>query len=86
MTNVQVRDVPENVLALLKRDAARHGRSLQGYLRDLLAAHAGVINNNEILDRAKARLAGQPSWGESDAAEIVRQGREERDRALGITE
>jgi hypothetical protein len=85
MTNVQVRDVPENVLALLKRDAARSGQSLQSYLRDLLTSHAGVISNSEIFDRIGKRLDGLQAF-EDDAAEIIRQGREERDRALGIIE
>lgn len=85
MTNVQVRDVPENVLALLKRDAARSGQSLQGYLRDLLTAHAGVISNSEMLDRIGKRLDGLPAF-DDDAADIIRKGREERDRTLGIFE
>lgn len=85
MTNVQVRDVPERVLTLLKDEATRQGLSLQRYLRDLLQAHAGVINNNLLLDEARADLDGLPPI-EDDAAGIIRQGREERDRVLGLTQ
>jgi hypothetical protein len=85
MTNVQVRDVPDRVLMLLKGDAARRGLSLQRYLQDLLEARAGVINNNQLLDEARADLDGLPPI-EDDAAEIIRQGREDRDRALGLTQ
>jgi hypothetical protein len=85
MTNVQVRDVPESVLTLLKRDAVRNGLSLQRYLQDLLAAQAAVIRNNEILDRIAARLDGLPE-AEDDVVEIIGQGRGERDAVLGLTE
>ena len=83
MTNVQVRDVPDRVLTLLKGDATRRGLSLQRYLRELLEAHAGVINNSRLLDEARADLDGLPAI-EDDAAELIRLGREERDRALGL--
>lgn len=85
MTNVQVRDVPDRVLTLLKGEATKRGLSLQRYLRDLLEAHAGVINNNLLLDEARTDLDGLPPI-EDDAAELIRQGREERDRTLGLTQ
>lgn len=85
MTNVQIRDVPDDVLGQLKSRAASRGQSLQGYLRDLLAAHAGVIKNDQIFDRVSRRLQGVPAF-DDDAAELIRRGREERDRALGIAE
>jgi len=82
MTNVQVRDVPEDVLARLKKRAARRGQSLQGYLRDLLAAEAAVEVNNEIFARA-ARRAGNYRATEGESAEEIRRAREERDKILG---
>lgn len=83
---MQVRDVPDDVLALLRKDAARNGLSLQGYLRGMISARAAVINNNEVLERASARLTGKAEWSGSDAAELIRQGRAERNRTLGIDE
>lgn len=85
MTNVQIRNVPDDVLGHLKSRADSRGQSLQGYLRDLLTAHAGVINNDRIFDEARARLKGMPPF-DDDAAELIRRGREERDRALGLAE
>jgi len=87
MTNVQIRDVPEDVLADLKTLASSRGKSLQGYLRDLLVAEAGVAKNKRLFARVAADLEGLPDPDpdpEYDAAEIIRRGREERDRALGI--
>jgi len=40
MSAVQIRDVPPEVIAALKRRAARHERSLEGELRYILAAIA----------------------------------------------
>jgi plasmid stability protein len=43
MPAVQIRDIPPEVIAALKRRAARHRRSLEGELRDILA----VLARNE---------------------------------------
>ena len=40
MPAVQIRDVPPEVIAALKRRAARHGRSLEEELRYILASLA----------------------------------------------
>jgi plasmid stability protein len=40
MPAIQIRDVPPDVIAALKRRAARHERSLEGELRYLLATLA----------------------------------------------
>jgi plasmid stability protein len=40
MPAVQIRDVPPEVIAALKRRASRHERSLEGELRYILAAIA----------------------------------------------
>jgi plasmid stability protein len=81
MSNVQIRNVPDDVLGALKKGAARYGESLQTFLLGVLTEEAGVETNAEILAEAAADpgLAhGQP--GES--AELVRQAREERDEVL----
>jgi plasmid stability protein len=81
MTNVQVRDVPDEVLTNLKSLAASRGKSLQRYLQDLLAAEAAVMTTNQILDEVRANLAGLPEF-EDDAVQIIQQGREERTRSI----
>lgn len=85
MANVQIRDVPDAVLADLKTRAARRDQSLQRYLHDLLVAEAGVERNSRLFARISADLAGCSELDDDDdAAEIIRQGREERDQHLGI--
>lgn len=86
MTNVQIRDVPEDVLADLKTRAARRDQSLQRYLRGLLLAEAGVERNSRLFARISADFADCPGLDDdgADTAEIIRRGREERDKHLGI--
>ena len=84
MTNVQVRDVPDEVLARLKKRAATRGQSLQGYLRDLLEAEAAVEVNGEIFARA-ARRTGRYRAAEGESAEEIRRARAERDEIFGAT-
>lgn len=77
MTNVQVRDVRPEVVAALKARAAARQQSLQSYLVDLLETEAAVESNDRLFEEA-ARDATYPArFGE--AAELVRQAREERD-------
>jgi hypothetical protein len=85
MPDVQVDDVPDDVLALLEGEATRQGQSLQGYLRELLTTHAGMTNNSDILGRVKADLKGLPE-ADDDVVEIIRQERAEGDRTVGIGE
>jgi plasmid stability protein len=81
MTNVQVRDVSDEVLTNLKSLAASRGKSLQQYLHDLLTAEAAVMTTNQILDEARANLMGLPEF-EDDAVQIIQEGREERARSI----
>lgn len=60
MANVQVRDVPDDVLTRLRAEAARQGLSLQRYLRDLLRAQAGIISNNKSSTRLAPNSTGYP--------------------------
>jgi antitoxin FitA len=76
---IQIRHVPEDVHARLKARAAKAGMSLSDYLL-----------------REITRLANRPTWDEFfaeadpegpiandvDWAEVIREGREERDREL----
>ncbi|MGH3734252.1 MAG: FitA-like ribbon-helix-helix domain-containing protein [Micromonosporaceae bacterium] len=80
MTNVQVRDVPPEIVELLKARASSRRQSLQSYLLDVLEAEAGVENNRRILEEAGRRATYKAPLGE--AAELVRRAREERDSQL----
>ncbi|MFG2197171.1 hypothetical protein [Streptomyces sp. NPDC048639] len=54
MASVQVRDLPEDVVATLKVRAAREGRSLESYLRSLFIAEAATLTPQEAAEQARA--------------------------------
>ena len=58
MTSVQIKDVPEQVHAVLRRRAAASHQSLQEYLRTLLIEETSRPTLDEILDRAGGRAGG----------------------------
>ncbi|MEX0581309.1 MAG: hypothetical protein WD228_09420, partial [Mycobacterium sp.] len=57
MVAVTVRDVPDTVRDELAARAARQGQSLQEYLRSLLVNVAEKPTVEEVLARARARVA-----------------------------
>lgn len=71
--SVQIRDVPEDVVATMQARAAAAGMSMSEYLRSELVRMAGRPTVAEVLERAAARHGGAPR------AEIVRVIREMRD-------
>ena len=75
MTSVQVKDVPADVHATLRRRAAVAGQSLQEYLLARLIAEARQLTVEEVLDRAAERGGGSVSF-----ADAVDQIRADRDR------
>lgn len=74
MTSIQVKDVPAEVHATLKRRAAVAGMSLQEYLLAHLEEEASTPTLDEVLDRAGGRAGGKVPL-EAAVAEI----RAERD-------
>lgn len=77
MTNVQVRDVPENIVDALRTRAAERGESLQRYLAALLVAEAAVVTNDAMLDSAATDADGYPAIP-GEAADEVAAARAER--------
>jgi plasmid stability protein len=75
MPSVQIKDVPEETHAVLRRRAAEAGKSLQEYLRGRLIAEASRPTLEEVLDRADGRAGGSLTIDEA-----VRLIREDRDR------
>jgi plasmid stability protein len=57
MVAITVRDIPDRVRDELAGRAARAGQSLQEYLRGLLVATADKPTVDEVLARARARVA-----------------------------
>lgn len=76
MPSVQVKDVPDEVHAILRRRAAAAGKSLQEYLLDQLVEEAQTPTLDELLDRASGRAGGKAPFKE--AAKAVRAERDAR--------
>jgi plasmid stability protein len=58
MPSVQIKDVPEQTHAVLRRRAAAAHQSLQEYLRSRLIEEASQLTLDEVLDRAGGRSGG----------------------------
>lgn len=58
MPSIQIKDVPEETHAVLRRRAAEAHQSLQEYLRSRLIEEAGRPTLDEVLDRAGGRAGG----------------------------
>ncbi len=76
MPSIQVKDVPDDVHATLRRRAAAAGMSLQEYLLGRLVEDAHVPTLEEVLDRAGGRAGGRASLRK--AARAVRADRDGR--------
>jgi plasmid stability protein len=59
MSNVLVRDIPEDIHAALQRRAERRGQSLQQYLAAELRRLAERPSLEEVLDRIDRRQGGR---------------------------
>jgi plasmid stability protein len=58
MTSIQIKDVPEEVHAVLRRRAAAAHQSLQEYLRSWLIEETSRPTMDEVLERAGGRSGG----------------------------
>jgi antitoxin FitA len=76
MPSVQIKDVPEETHAVLRKRAAAAHQSLQEYLRARLIEEASAPTLDEILDRAGGRSGGSVSV--KDAVETLRRDRDRR--------
>ena len=81
MTNIQVRDVPDDVHAALVRKAKQRGQSLQQYLAEELEHLASNATPEEFWDRISARGGGARLSSE-DAVAALHAARAERDAQL----
>jgi antitoxin FitA len=61
MPNIQIRDVPDETHAVLRRRASAARQSLQKYLRSRLIAEASQPTIDEVLDRVGGRRGGSLS-------------------------
>lgn len=73
MPILQVRDVPEEVIATLRERAEASGMSLSAYVRDILAAEAEQEPMEDVIDRIASREPVEVTGEEILAA--IREGR-----------
>jgi hypothetical protein len=76
MTNIQVRDVPEEIHEALVRQAELAGQSLQQFLQAKLALIATTPSVEEVLNRVEGRDKGRVS--SSDALDAIESERARR--------
>lgn len=74
--SIQIKDVPDDVHATLRRRAAAAGQSLQEYLLAHLTQDASTPTLDELLDRAGGRAGGRAGF--RAAARAVRADRDRR--------
>ena len=76
MPSIQVKDVPEDVHAVLRRRAAAAGQSLQEYLLARLREDAETPTIDELFERIEHRTGGRIGFGV--AVEAIRADRDSR--------
>ena len=74
--SIQIKDVPEETHAILRRRATAAHQSLQEYLRSRLIEEASSPTVDEVLERAGGRAGGSTPF--SAAAQAVREDRARR--------
>lgn len=67
MVAITVRDVPDDARDELAARAARAGQSLQEYVRGLLVAAAAKPSVDDVIARARARVAATGSRVDTEA-------------------
>ncbi len=86
MSNVLIRDVPEDDLDQIRSAAAEQGTSLQNYLRDAVHAQAAYLRRQEALARTAERLHGRskvPAEERNAVLDAVEEAHAERADQLG---
>ena len=71
MSDVLIRDVPDDDLDLIRAAAAESGLSLQAYLRGTVRAQAVYLRRQQALQRVEQRLTGQPPVPEAERAAVL---------------
>jgi antitoxin FitA len=78
MTTLTIRNVDETQVEQLRQRAARHNRSLEAELRQLIAEAVARPTPDELLAWADRIAAMTPDVPQTDSTAIVRQMRDER--------
>ncbi len=79
MVNIQVRNVPPDVHAVLRRRADAAGQSLQEYVSGLLTTHASQKTVAEVMAEVRAYKETHPGAFRSTTEEITEFVRRDRE-------
>ena len=79
---IQIRHVPEDVHRRLKERAKREGMSLSDYLRRELLLLSEQLTWKELFEELDRENRSFDDLEDVDTVELIREGREERDRQL----
>ncbi len=78
MASLSVRNLDDGIMVRLKRRAARHGRSAEAEVREILRhalSEEAEIDFDELAARFRALTAGRRH---TPAEQLIREGRDER--------
>lgn len=78
MAQVIVRNLDDKVVAVLKRNAARHRRSLEGEFRAVLIAAARLSPDDKLTISREIRALTPGKRVLSDSSRLIRQDRDRR--------
>jgi antitoxin FitA len=78
MATIHVRDVSDEAVAVLKVRAARAGRSLQQYVRQLLEGEAATLTAEEAAAQARS-IASRGAVTATDVLDAITETRAARD-------
>jgi len=76
MKNVQIRDVPDDIHAILTRRAESENKSLQVFLSEMLERESRKTETREFLLRLASKNKGSTIISTDDIVEMVRAGRD----------
>jgi plasmid stability protein len=76
---LQIREVPEDVLRVLRVRAAEEGTSLSGYVLRLLEEHAAHPTIRDVISRPRS---GWATATREDVLAAVREGRQEQEEKV----
>ena len=79
MGHIQVKDVPEPLHDELRRRARLGNTTVRDYVLGLIEKDLSLPTRDEWFSRLRSRAPVEPA---GDAADLVREGREERDEQL----
>jgi hypothetical protein len=78
MKNVQIRDVPDDIHAILVHRAESENKSLQVFLSELLERESRKAQTREFLLQLARKKTGPEIISKEDLVDMIRAGRESR--------